>query len=240
MTRVERRVAILQSSYVPWRGYFDMIRRVDHFLLYDEVQYTRRSWRNRNRIRTAHGVHWLTVPVRVKGQFEQRIDQTRIDGTAWAHKHWRTLRHAYGRAPYWERYAERLEALYLDDPPSHLSVLNRRFLRALCELLAIDTPIEMSTDYRSEPGRNRRLIRLCRELDADVYVSGPSARVYVDEDQFAAAGLRVEWLDYPEYAPYLQVHGGWEPRLSVLDLLFNVGPESASWVARPAQECAAS
>ncbi len=229
------RVAILQSSYVPWRGYFDLIRRVDRFLLFDEVQYTRRDWRNRNRIRSANGVQWLTIPVEAKGRFAQRIDETRIADPGWGERHFRTLRHAYARSPHWERYEETLRGLYLEAQSDMLSAVNRRFLEALCHLLGIETPIEMSTDYTSAQGKNERLIRLCSEVGATHYLSGPSARVYIDEGLFAASGIQVEWLDYPDYAPYPQLHGAWEENLSVLDLLLNLGPEAGAWLTK-AQE----
>lgn len=234
-----KRVAILQSSYVPWRGYFDLIRSVDHFVLYDEVQYTRRDWRNRNRVLTSQGVRWLTVPVKVKGRFEQRIDETELDGTAWASKHWRTLEHAYRGSRHWDSVEEKLRGALVEDVPSRLSALNRRLLETICDLLEIDTPISWSTDHASQPGRNERLISLCGEIGASVYVSGPSARSYIEEDRFAAADLRVEWFDYPSYAPYPQVHGGWEPNLSVLDLLFNCGPSAALELSRAETEVTA-
>ena len=223
---MEKRVAILQSSYIPWRGYFDMIRSVDHFLLYDEVQYTRRDWRNRNRIRTAAGVRWLTVPVKVKGRFEQRIDETEIDGTAWASKHWRTLEHSYGSAPHWARVADR----------SSSSSLRRRSRSVAAQRpeppLTRDSAGSCSRSRRRSRGRRTTPRSPGGTSDSSASASSwtptstsrdPRRAPTSTKIASPMVGLRVEWFDYPSYARYPQVHGGWEPNLSVLDLLFNVG-----------------
>lgn len=108
-----KKVAILQSNYIPWKGYFDLIGAVDEFILYDDMQYTRRDWRNRNQIKTPQGVQWLTVPVRVKGKYEQKIRDTEIDGSDWAVAHWKALVQNYARAPHFAEIAAWLEPLYL-------------------------------------------------------------------------------------------------------------------------------
>ena len=123
-----KKVAIVQGNYIPWKGYFDLIAAVDEFILYDDVQYTRRDWRNRNQIKTPHGVQWLTVPTLVKGKYLQKIRETEIDGAVWAHAHWKTLTQNYRRAPHFDEIAEWLAPFYLEGTYSHLSPLNRRFL----------------------------------------------------------------------------------------------------------------
>ena len=128
-----KRVAILQSNYIPWKGYFDLIAAVDEFILYDDMQYTRRDWRNRNQIKTPQGLQWLTVPVRVKGKFLQKINETEIEGQDWAATHWKTLAQNYRRAPHFAEVARWLEPLYLERPPLLLSELNRKCLGAGCE-----------------------------------------------------------------------------------------------------------
>jgi len=127
-----KKVAILQSNYIPWKGYFDLIAAVDEFILYDDVQYTRRNWRNRNRIKTPRGVQWLTVPVQVKGKYHQKIREAGIDGASWAAAHWKTLERNYRRAPCFSEIASWAEPLYLGESYSHLSRLNRRFIEAIC------------------------------------------------------------------------------------------------------------
>ena len=132
---MKKKVAIVQSNYIPWKGYFDMIAAVDEFILYDDMQYTRRDWRNRNKIKTAQGVKWLTVPVKVKGKYHQSIRETEIAGSQWAQLHWKALVQNYQAAHCFSEIADLLEPLYLSEPPTHLSQLNRRLIEAVCVLL---------------------------------------------------------------------------------------------------------
>ena len=227
-----KRIAIVQSNYIPWRGYFDLIRRVDEFVLFDEVQYTRRDWRNRNRIKTAQGVCWLTIPVAVKGRYTQKISETLVSESSWRERHWRTLSMAYGRAPFFRSLRERFEELYLGSDEERLSRINERFLRAVCELLGLTTRLKRSSDYEIVAGKSERLVSICRQADATEYYSGPAARAYLDEDAFRRAGIEVRWMVYPEYRPYRQQHGpAFERGLSIVDLLFNEGPECERFLA---------
>src|SRR5262245_40296687 len=158
-----KRVAIVQSNYIPWKGYFDMIAAVDEFILLDDVQYTRRDWRNRNQIKTASGPQWLTVPVEVKGKYSQKIRDTEIHGTEWAASHWKTLYQNYRRAECFAEVAAWVEPLYLGETYSHLSRLNRRFIEAICGYLEIQTRITDSSDYRLPEGKTERLASLCEQ-----------------------------------------------------------------------------
>lgn len=126
-----KKVAIVQSNYIPWKGYFDLVAKVDEFILYDDMQYTRRDWRNRNQIKTPQGIQWLTVPVRVKGKYHQTIRETEIEGDQWATAHWKALSQNYRRTPHFTEIANWLEPLYIKEPPSHISILNRRFIEAI-------------------------------------------------------------------------------------------------------------
>src|SRR5262245_33503907 len=156
-------IAIVQSNYIPWKGYLDLINQVDEFILYDDRQYTRRDWRNRNRIRTSEGSVWLTIPVQVKGRYHQRIDETFVSDSDWRERQWQTLRHAYGGAPSFDHYRDRLEALYLGSSDTRLSQINRAFLEALCDMLGIATTLSWSTDYDVDASdRVERLVALCR------------------------------------------------------------------------------
>jgi hypothetical protein len=229
-------VGVVQSSYIPWKGYFDLIGRADEFILYDDRQYTRRDWRNRNRIKTRLGTQWLTIPVQVRGRYLQRIDETLVSDPEWAMRHWETLRHAYAAAPHFGAYAPQLETLYgeLESEP-RLSVINRRFLELICKLLGIETPISWSTDYAVSGGRTERLVSLCRAAGATTYLSGPSARAYLDESLFEAAAIDVEYMDYGGYLEYPQLHPPFEHRVSVLDLLFSVGDDAPEYLKNAAQ-----
>jgi WbqC-like protein len=225
-----KKVAIVQSNYIPWRGYFDMIAFVDEFIIYDDMQYTKRDWRNRNRIKTSQGLQWVTVPVQVKGRYYQKIRETLIDGTDWAKSHWRTLEFNYKAAPHFAEIADWLGPIYLDEEHSNLSLLNRRLLEAICGYLGVATRLTNSWDYELADGKTERLASLCQQADATEYVSGPSARSYVDEGVFGELGIGVTWFDYEGYRDYQQLWGEFEPAVSILDLLFNVGDQAPDYL----------
>lgn len=230
-----KRVAILQSNYIPWKGYFDMIAAVDEFILYDDMQYTRRDWRNRNQIKTPQGVQWLTVPVLVKGKYLQTIRETRIDGAGWAAHHWRSLVQNYRQAPHFPAIAQWLEPVYLGPPFVHLSQLNRAFIEAICGFLGIGTAITNSWDYQLRDGKTERLADVCAQAGATEYISGPAARDYLDEGVFRDAGIQVTWFDYTGYPEYPQLWGPFVHGVTILDLLFNCGRDAHRYMrfARP-------
>ena len=169
-----KKIAILQSNYIPWKGYFDLIAAVDEFIIYDDMHYTRRDWRNRNRIKTPQGVQWLTAPVQVKGKYHQKIKETLIDRSKWALVHWKSLTKNYRRAPYFDEVASLLEPLYLAESYTHLSPLNRRLIEAVCDYLGIKTVISNSCDYTLFDGKTERLAGLCNQAGGTEYISGPA------------------------------------------------------------------
>ncbi|MCU0072103.1 WbqC family protein [Pseudomonas koreensis] len=225
-----KKIAILQSNYIPWKGYFDMIAAVDEFILYDDMQYTRRDWRNRNQIKTPQGIQWLTVPVSVKGKYHQTIRETEIDGTDWAAAHWRTLQQNYRRAPHFAEIAQWLEPLYLQESYTHLSQLNRRLIEAICRYLSIKTTISNSWDYTLQDGKTERLVDLCVKAGGSEYISGPAARDYIDEGLFSAAGVKLSWFDYAGYPEYPQMWGEFAHGVTILDLLFNCGRDAPRYM----------
>jgi hypothetical protein len=226
-----KRIAILQSNYIPWKGYFDIIRRVDEFVLFDEVQFTKNDWRNRNRIKTPKGLLWLTIPVRTAGRADQPIDETEIVDPDWARRHWENIRASYGQAVGFTAVAPRLEALYADAAgEALLSRVNRAFLAVICPMLGIATPITNSRDYPCSKGRTERLVGICQAAGATVYLSGPAARAYLDEAMFQAAGITVEWMDYGGYRPYPQFHDPFEHAVSILDLLCHTGAAAGGYL----------
>jgi hypothetical protein len=218
-----KKVAIVQSNYIPWKGYFDMIAAVDEFILYDDMQFTRRDWRNRNRIKTSRGLQWLTVPVQVKGKYHQKIKETEIAGTEWAEAHWKALANNYRRARYFDEIASWLEPVYLEQRFTHISQLNRHLIEAISEYLGIKTTITSSWNYRLIDGKTERLADLCRQAGGTSYISGPSAKDYVDEKVFSDLGIKLTWFDYSEYPPYPQLWDGFAHGVTILDLLFNCG-----------------
>ena len=226
-----KRVAIVQSSYIPWKGYFDLIRAADEFILLDDVQFTKRDWRSRNRIKTQHGPSWLTIPVRTKGRYLQLIQDTYVAEPSWGAGHWSTLRANYARAPFFREYDDVFSALY--DPrgaDERLSEVNHRFITAVCGVLGITTRITWSSDYAPPEGKNERLLDLCLKSGATDYLSGPNARGYLDEALFGAAGIRVQFADYSGYPEYPQLWPPFDHYVSILDLVFSTGPEAIRYM----------
>lgn len=223
-------VAIVQSNYIPWRGYFDLINSVDEFILYDDVQYTVRDWRNRNIIKTPQGPKWLTIPVAVKGKYHQKIKDTVISDPDWARKHWSTVVHSYSRAPFFPSYREVFENLYLGTDERTLSRINYDFLRAICAVLGINTPITWSMDYQLVGDKTERLANLCSQAGATSYLSGPAAKVYLEEGLFREKGISVSYIDYSGYLEYDQLYPPFEPKVSVIDLIFNQGPDARNYL----------
>ncbi|GAB4524738.1 MAG: WbqC family protein [Parvularculaceae bacterium] len=215
---------ILQSSYIPWLGYFDLIAASDVFVLFDDVQFTKRDWRNRNRIKTAAGPAWLTIPVVTKGRFNQPIDRVEIADASWAEAHWRRISHAYARAPHFAEFAPVIEELYRRAAAlDRLSAVNRLFLEGLCDILSI-TPNFIDARMLSARGvKSDRLLDICARLGAASYLSGPSARAYLEPAKFKGAGVALHYMDYSAYQEYDQLHGAFDPHVSILDLIFMTG-----------------
>lgn len=220
-----KKVAISQSNYIPWKGYFDLIASVDEFVLFDDMQYTKRDWRNRNKIKTPNGEKWLSVPVKVKGKYFQKIKDTEIDGSNWQSSHWNSLKSNYQKSPFFDEISQWLEPLYMEEEYTHLSVLNRRFIEAVCGCLSIDTLITNSWDYELVEGKTERLADICRQAGGDEYLSGPSAKDYVDQTVFDDMNIKLTWFDYSDYPEYKQRWGDFVHGVSILDVLFNCGPD---------------
>jgi hypothetical protein len=230
MNKPAKIVAVVQSNYIPWKGYFDLINMADEFVLYDDMQYTRRDWRNRNYIKTAKGLEWLTIPVDVKGKYFQKIRETRVNEPDWAKAHWKTIVHNYGKAPHFAEFREVFEDLYLGCTEEMLSRINFRFIEAVCGILGIRTKLSWSMDYELVDGKTQRLLGLCKSTGASHYLSGPAARGYLEEDLFAAEGIAVSYMEYSGYPEYPQLHGEFQHGVTILDLLFNAGRDSPRYM----------
>jgi len=226
----KKRVAIVQSNYIPWKGYFDLIHSVDEFILYDTVQYTRRDWRNRNRIKTPRGPAWLTIPVDVKGKYLQRICDTVISEPGWTISHWETLRLFYAKAPHFVEYRDELEELYRGCRETHLSRINHRFLSAICVMLGIRTPLTYWDETGLPEEKTERLVALCERAGAGLYLSGPAAKVYLRTELFLARGIEVAFFDYTGYPEYDQLYPPFTHEVTVLDLLFMAGRNAPSYM----------
>lgn len=228
---MNKAVAISQSNYIPWRGYFSNIKKVDHFVLFDTVQYTKRDWRNRNKIRSNDKSIWLTVPVSVKGKFFQSIEDTKVIDFSWKTKHLNSIYHSYRKASSFEEYFPLIEDIYAAIDTPSISSVNEHLIRSFCKILNIDTRISQASDFKvSEDDRNNRLIELCKKTNSNVYYSGPSAQSYLDKNLFNKKGVEVKYFDYQNLSNYQQIHGTFEPYVSVVDLLLNMGAESSNFI----------
>jgi hypothetical protein len=225
-----KKVAIIQSNYIPWKGYFDIINRVDEFILLDDVQYTRRDWRNRNLIKTSNGLQWLTIPVNVKDNYLAKINEVTIADKHWPLEHWTSIRQNYSKAPYFKQYKDQLEEVYRQTTEENLSRVNYRFITAITQLLGIATKISFSTDYGAAEGKNERLVELCKKAGATRYISGPAAKGYLQEEIFNRQQIQVSWMDYSGYKPYQQLYPPFEHGVTILDLIFNEGPAARDFM----------
>jgi hypothetical protein len=219
-------IGILQPGYLPWLGFFEQMHNSDVFVIYDDVQYDKEGWRNRNRIKTANGIQWLTVPVLLKGSDSQMILDVRIDNkTNWRKKHLAAIRQSYSKAPCFKDYIDIFEDAYARDWDS-LVALDMYFIQTLAECLGMGHKnIVRSSTLNIQGDRIERLIKICEFFGADVFYEGASGKNYIDERDFLARGVKVEFQNYLHPA-YRQLYNDFTPNLSVIDLLFNRGKES--------------
>jgi hypothetical protein len=223
------RCVILQPSYIPWRGYFDLIHRSDVFVFYDDVQYDKNGWRNRNRIKTPRGTQWLTIPVPQRGIVSGKIPINAVTpiGDTWPREHFETLQRSYAEAPYFD--AEWLRRLY-ENPATLLADFTIATTIEIASRLGIrHTRFLRSSELHATGHKTDRVIDVLREVGATHYLSGPSARDYIEPEKFADAGIELEWMTY-EYPEYPQLHPPYDPLVTVLDLLFMTGPDAPRYI----------
>lgn len=199
-------------------------------MIYDDMQYTRRDWRNRNMIKTKDGVKWLTIPVEAKGKYFQKINETKISDSSWTENHWNTIKHSYSKAKYYEEYKDIFEELYLDCKEEYLSKVNYRFMKKICEMLGINTPMTWSSEFTLLEEKTERLVDICKKLGATDYYSGPAAKAYMNEELFEKENITIHYFDYSGYPPYRQLHGEFTHAVSIIDLLFNEGIDAPNFM----------
>ncbi len=223
------RVAIVQPNYIPWRGYFDFISQVDLFIFYDDVQYTKQDWRNRNQLRAKNGdLIWLSVPVNAK--MSSLIMDVEIDYTQnWTHKQLSFIEQNYGSAPFFKQYYEPFRDLLLSKIPL-LSDLDIALSKMICDWLGIKTAFVKASDLACSGAKDQRLIDLMQKVGGDHYLSGPAARSYIQPSMWEKAGLCFSYIEYPNYPAYAQIAEPFEPRVSIMDLLFMTGPEAPKYI----------
>lgn len=224
-----KKVAILQSNYIPWKGYFDLINSVDEFIIYDQMQYTKNDWRNRNKIKKANGLHWLTIPVK-QGSLSQRIDETEVVDHKWVTSHLLTIKQFYSKAACFKESIHVLEELYNTCNFSRLSDINFHFMKGVCDYLGIKTKISWSHEYGLIEGKTERLVDLVLKVGGTEYLSGPAAKDYIQDDLFKEAGIKLTWMDYSNYPVYKQLYETFDHGVSIVDLILNVGSDSRSYM----------
>ena len=230
------RVVILQPGYLPWLGFFDQFRQSDIFIFYDDVQFDRRSWRNRNRIKSHAGIQWLTVPVLKKGRYTQAIRETQIDNTQpWQRKHLGSIRASYARAPYFDCYYPDIEAV-ISKPWAFLVDVDMAVIHLVLGWLGLARETRFSSDLCIDGHKTQRLYEICHAFGATEYLSPNAAYAYLDESVFHLNGVRLRYHNYA-HPIYRQQFGPFVSHLSVIDLLFNHGPESLSILSTQSTGC---
>lgn len=223
------RVVILQPSFLPWRGYFDLIHKADIFVFYDDVQYDKRGWRNRNKIKTVDGTEWLTVPVETVGKYLQLIKDTKIDNTQnWKRKHLNAIQYSYHKAPFYSEYIDFFNDIYSRNW-DNICELDIYTTKEISRFLGINTKFIRSSEFFTEGKKTDRLINICKHLGATRYLSGPAAKDYIEDDKFENNNIILEYQEY-SYPEYPQLFGKFEPHVSIVDLLFNCGSAAGEYI----------
>lgn len=223
------KVAILQSNYIPWKGYFDLINMSDTFVFHDDLQYTKNDWRNRNKIKTKSGLDWLTIPC---GTSEKRlINEVTLKDHSWQKKHYNKIRQFYKNAPYYDYIEPFLKEFYLESEWNNLSQLNQFLIKQICNrFLGINTYFKNTEGMGLDSVKQERVIDILKYINADHYISGPSAKSYIDDARFLEEGISIEWMSYDGYPLYNQQHGEFRHDVSIIDLLANEGPNATKYM----------
>lgn len=226
---MEKKVAIIQSNYIPWKGYFDIINQVDLFIFHDDLQYTKNDWRNRNKIKTPNGPEWLTIPC---GTSEKRlICEVILNENKWQIQHWRKIKSMYAKAPYFKEFESFFENIYLKREWNNLSELNQCLITQISrKFLGIVTEFDDSRKYELTLTKAERVKELLIKSGATVYVSGPSAKNYLRAELLAKEGIELKWMNYNNYPVYDQLYPPFTHEVSIIDLLFNTGPDARKFI----------
>lgn len=214
-----------QPVYLPWLGLFHKIYLADLFCYFDVVQYQTKDYNNRNKIKTHNDAIWLSVPVESKHHFEKSVGEIRIVQNGWQRKHFMSIKLAYQKAAYYKDYGPALEDILIGQTFETLSGLNFAMLRFLMRCLAIGTPVVKASDYSFQGTKGDLVLDMCVKLKADVYIFGAQGRNYANVGDFRAAGVE-PWFQNYRHPVYRQLHGEFQPYMSVIDLLFNEGSRS--------------
>lgn len=230
MNNKQKNILITQSNYIPWKGYFDAIAICDVFVVYDDMQFTKRDWRNRNMIKAVNDIKWLTIPVEVKGKFFQKINETKIAEKDWYKSHLAIIKQSYGKANSFKSHFSLIEELYMSCNYEYLTEINLHFIKGINQFLEINTEIKLSSDFTLHEERTQRLVDICVELQGTDYFSGPAAKVYMDETKFTDKNISVNYFDYSSYPEYEQINGAFTHSVSIIDLILSVGDGAKNYM----------
>ena len=227
---MSRTVAIMQPTYLPWSGYFSLIESVDIFVILDTVQFQKRSWQQRNQIKTSQGSNWLTVPVVSKGKRDQLIKNTQIaKNSDFEKKHLKSMQYNYGKSKFFHKEFQPIFDL-LNSDYEYLAELNLKLIRYFCKRLNIETEIIKSSNLNGQGKKTDLLCSICRELNASKYISPPGSKEYLQEsDTFLQANIPILYFNY-RHPSYDQLWGDFLPYMSIIDLLFNTGNKAIEFV----------
>jgi len=224
-----KKVAILQSNYIPWKGYFDMIRNVDLFIFYDHVQYTKQDWRSRNFIKGPEGIRLLTIPC--GGNYSRKIFEVEPLNSIWQKSHWDSIRQCYKKAPFFEQFKPFFEDIYLGKKWNNLSEFNQYVIQHISsEIFKVDTVFEDSRKYDIQQTKDLGVLETLEKCSAELYLSGPSAKNYLKEESFVLSHTKLVWMNYDDYPEYHQSFPPFEHKVSILDLIFNEGCEAVNYM----------
>lgn len=228
-----KKALILQSNYIPWKGYFYAIKEVDIFVMYDDVQYTKNDWRNRNLIKSKQGLQWLTIPIETKNKSCQKINEAKIVNNFWACKHLASIKHNYTKAKYYKQYIPFFEDLYNRCNSKYLIDINRLFLTNICNLLDIKTPIIHSSDYDlKSTNKTERIVEMCSKINVTDYYSGPAANAYIDVALFDNSNINLHYFNYGNFPIYQQLYLPFLHEVSIIDVILNTGPDAKNYIEK--------
>jgi hypothetical protein len=228
----EKKVVVLQSNYLPWKGYFDLIARSDLFIFYDDVQFTKNDWRNRNKIKTPRGAEWISIPCGT--DLKRLINEVTITRHDWQQDHWNRIQINYSEAPYFSLYKGFFEDFYLNHVWKNLSELNQYLIVEIAkQFLKLKNTFMNSTEFSPEGVRMARLLDVLKKAGATEYISGPSAKSYISEDMFEKEHIKLTWMDYDHYPEYRQQFPPFVHQVSIIDVLFNEGADSMRYISQP-------
>ena len=223
------KVIITQSNYIPWKGYFSAMRQATHLVLYDDMQYTKRDWRNRNMLITPNGPKWLSIPIDVKGKYHQKINEAQVSDNNWGENHWNFIKNNYKNSPYFKEYQHHFLDLYLNQQSPYLSDINSDFIKKIIILLEIDIKVISSKEFNLKGDKTEKLVNVCKELNAEKYYTGPAAKNYMDESLFTNNNIEIEYYNFSGYPEYKQQWEGFSHAVSILDMFFNLGPKTIKY-----------